>query len=229
MDASESGKKPAANLRRQKKRAEYRKNIRRQTERARRNMRYSMFLVAVFVVFFSVRIVQLLYGISITEHRKYTEMAANTHTERYPLYSTRGNIVAADGTELAISTYTYTIGLTPGVFGPSRNSEWTQAEVEEEFCRILELDLLEFRKSLLENEDRAYLLVRRSIDGETNEKLTQFLTEASVSGVRRDANQARYYPQGELASQLIGFANVRDNHLAGVTGIEAHYNTDLAR
>lgn len=228
MENSESGKGQSANPRRQKRRAEYRKNIRRQTERARRNMRYSMFLVAVFVVIFSVRIVQLLYGLSITDHRKYTEMAANTHTERYPVYSTRGNILAADGTELAISTYTYTVGLTPGVFGPSKSSNLTQAEVEEEFCRILELDVLQFRKDLLEYKDRAYIQVRRSISGELNDELTKFLTESSVSGVRRDANQARYYPQGELGSQIIGFANVRDDNLAGVTGIESYYNSELA-
>ncbi len=228
MDNREPKQVPNTLMRRQKRRAEYRKNIRRQTQRARRNMRYSMFLVVLFIVLFSAKVVQLLYGISVTEHRKYTEMAANTHTERYPVYSQRGDILDANGKQLAISTYTYTVGITPNVFGPRRASTWTKSEVEEEFCRILDLDLYKFRTDLIKNEKRAYMQVKRAITGTVNDELTAFLTEAAVGGVRRDANQARYYPQGDLAAHLIGFANVRDDNLAGVTGVEAYYDAQLA-
>lgn len=228
MDIRESEQTPNVNLRRQKRRAEYVRNIRKQTERSRRNMRYGMFLVVLFIVAFSARIVQMLYGITVTDHKMYTEMAANTHTSQYPVFSTRGNILDSDGKQLAISTYTYTIGITPKVFGPRKTSDLTQAEAEEEFCRILDVDLYSFRQSLIENEERAYIVVKRVISGEVNEKLKTFLSEGKISGVRSDSNQARYYPQGDLASQIIGFANKREDNLSGVTGVESYYNEELS-
>ncbi len=132
--------------RRKRLKQEYLHNIRRQTEQAGHNMRKGMSVVILLVLFLSVLIFRDLYQISIKEHRKYSELAANTHTVEYPVYSTRGNILDAAGKELAISTYTYTIGVTPSVFGPRRGAEMSDAEAEEGFCKILDVDLYEGKR-----------------------------------------------------------------------------------
>lgn len=208
--------------------SDFRRDIRKQTERARHNMQKGMFIVIAFVLALSVMIFRALYQIAITEHREYSELAANTHTVQYPVYPTRGNILDADGKDLAISTYTYTIGVTPSVFGPRRGAEMSDAEAEEGFCKILDVDVYNFRRQLKEKEKAAYMVVRRTISAETNDKLTKFLRENRISGVRQDANQARYYPQNDLASTVIGFANKAEGSLNGVIGIEAYYNQELA-
>lgn len=203
-------------------------NIRRQTERAKRNMRKGMLLVILLVAALSLQITRLLYGIAITDHRKYTEMAANTHTVQYPVYAARGNILDAEGKALAISTYTYAIGVTPSVFGPPRDGEITQSEAEERFCKILDLDVYNFRMDLKKYKDEAYIVLRRSITAEQNKVLTDFLEKYHIGGVRQDANQARYYPQGDLASTIVGFASKRDEALTGIIGVEAYYDDELA-
>lgn len=213
--------------RRQIKR-DYVRNIRSQTEQARRNMRKGMAVVVLAVLFFSGKIFLSLYQLAVKDHRYYSELAANTHTVQYPYYAARGNIVDAEGKELAISTYTYTIGITPSVFGPRRGSELSEAEAEEQFCRILDLDVYEFRKTLKEEKDAAYVPLGRTITAEQNDELTDFLNKNSIGGVSQDANQARYYPQKDLASSIIGFANKSEGALAGVTGIEAYYNNELS-
>jgi cell division protein FtsL len=116
--------------------------IRRQTRRAKYGLRKSFMLVIIGVLAFSVAITASLYKITVKDHKKYSEMAANTHTARYPIYPARGNIRSADGKDLAISTFTYTVGVTPGIFGPSKNSDYTQAQVEEKVAKILDIDLL---------------------------------------------------------------------------------------
>ena len=209
-------------------REDYVSNIRRQTERAKYRMRKGLMLVVLGVIVLSIAITYLFYGITIRDHRMYSELAANTQTIRYPIYPARGNIYSADGKNLAISTFTYTIGITPEVFRPSSSSSYTQAEVEEEFARILEIDLYSFREALAENKDATYYSVKQNISSEKNDELTAFLREARVNGVRQDANQARYYPQGDLASTIVGFAQKRDANISGVLGLESYYNTTLS-
>jgi stage V sporulation protein D (sporulation-specific penicillin-binding protein) len=208
-------------------REEYVDRIRRQTRRAKYGLRKSFMLVIIGVLAFSVAITASLYKITVKDHKKYSEMAANTHTARYPIYPARGNIRSADGKDLAISTFTYTVGVTPGIFGPSKNSDYTQAQVEEKVAKILDIDLLKFRQDLKENEDAAYMVVKKEITAEKNDELNAFLDEAKVYGMRQDANQARYYPQGDLASTIVGFANKRDKNIEGVIGIESYYNSLL--
>lgn len=218
-----------ANKRRSPKvsREDYISNIRRQTERAKFRMRKGLMIVVLGVIAMSVAIIYSFYGITVRDHKKYTEMAANTHTIKYPVYPSRGTISSADGKNLAISTFTYTVGITPEVFGPRKGSTFSKAEVEEEVARILNLDVYAFRETLVEKKDAKYVSLKRSISAEKNEELSTFLAEAKVSGIRQDANQARFYPQGDLASTIVGFTSQRDKSISGVLGVEAYYDSLL--
>lgn len=193
-------------------------------------MRIGMSFVFLGVLIISVLIVRSLYTIAVVRHREYSEMAANTHTVQHPVYAARGNIVDSEGKSLAISTYTYTIGVTPKVFGPPKNrsTEAERAKAEADFCALLGVDLKWFQEKMKANEKAAYMTVKKNIPAELNDKLSVLIKEQNIRGVARDANQARYYPQNELAGTLVGFANKQDQNLAGVIGVEAYYNKELA-
>ena len=208
-------------------RSQYKENIRELTGKSRRSMRYSLIVIWLLLAALLFRSLYLLFDISINKNKEYTQLAASTHTEQYTVYPDRGNIYAANGSEVAISTYTYTIGLTPSVFG-SRSSKYDDRDIEAEFAKILDIDLQSFRNKLKENKDASYMLVKRNIDPDMNDKLTEFIEEKRVSGVTQDPNQSRFYPLDDFASSTIGFANKTDQALAGVSGIEQYYNDLLA-
>lgn len=209
-------------------RQEYVRNIREITGQSRKNMRWQTALIWLVLVGFILAIVVSLYQISVIEHKDYSELAARTHARQTNIYPDRGNIYGSNGEELAVSTYTYTIGVSPQVYGPSRASSYTQEEVEAGMAEILDIDLARFQENLETNAEAAYMVVKRNISPDMNDELKEFMSEARVSGVTIDANQARYYPKGDYASNIIGFANKTDQTLSGVSGIELSYNELLS-
>ncbi len=209
-------------------RSEFRKNIREITGQSRKNMKIQTILIWVILILLVIRTLVLFFNLAILNNKKYTELAASTHSEQYKIYPERGNIYAANGTEVAVSTFTYTVGVTPKVFGPNRFSEYSDDEVINQISEILEIDSKQFKQRLKDNEDAAYMVVKKNINPDMNDKLKAFINKARVTGIRQDANQARYYPMGDFASSIIGFANKQDQQLSGVSGIELAYNDILS-
>lgn len=209
-------------------RSEFRKNIREITGQSRKNMKIQTVLIWIILILLVIRTLVLFFDLAILNNKKYTELAASTHSEQYKIYPERGNIYAANGTELAVSTFTYTVGVTPKVFGASRFSDYSDEEIITQISEILEIDANQFKQRLKENEEAAYMVVKKNINPDTNDKLNAFIDKAKVTGIRQDANQARYYPMGDFASAILGFANKQDQQLSGVSGIELAYNDILS-
>ncbi len=209
-------------------RTQFSKNIREITGESRQRMKWQTVVIWIIMAIFLVLILLNLYNLTVVEYKNYTELAARTHTRQANHYPDRGNIYAANGTELAVSTYTYTIGVSPDVFGPRDNSAYTKDEVIDGMAQILEIDADSFRDNLEANAEAVYMVVKRNIDPAMNDALNEFIAEARISGVATDANQARYYPGGSFASNVLGFANKTDQQLAGVSGIELSYNDLLS-
>ena len=209
-------------------RSEYRKNIRELTGEKRRNMRWQVLFILLPLFILIVRVIYLFFNIAIVDNKKYTEIAAHTHTEQYKEYPRRGNIYSVNGTEIAVSTYTYNVGVSPKVFNPGRRSEYTKEDIIKGIAGILELDSEKFADLLAEYKDSAYFVLKNNVTPEVNDILKAYIEEARVVGIRQDANPARYYPLKDFASSLIGFANKQDQELSGISGVELKYNRLLS-
>jgi cell division protein FtsI (penicillin-binding protein 3) len=130
----------------------------------------------------------------------------------------RGVIYDRDGEPLAFNTIEYEIGVSPNLIVDSR-----KIEVARQLAVILQRDELELLNQL--ETDSSWQLIARPV----NAQIGQQIADLNLFGVIINPMSKRYYPQGTLASQLIGFV-IPDNNdtTRGAMGVEGYYNQALA-
>ena len=197
---------------------------------------FLIFLVFVFVLFIQLSYLSLsptIYGINMDE------FALNRNTISGILPASRGNIYDSSGTILAqnVSSYTVIAYLDESRTGNSKaplhvvDKETTAKKLSE----VLGKD----------EDDLLYLLKTFSEQGKYQVELAHGITEMNkeaienlnLPGIDFVENYKRYYPNGDFASYVIGYAKTNENvetdedgytkvtyEIDGELGIEAKYN-----
>lgn len=168
--------------------------------------------LSVFLLTSTVRLVDL----QVLEHAHWRERAEQVQVRQLIQTQPRGSIVDRHGRRLAFDVRATSIALD--------NVHMTKPELLE--------DLIEKHLGLSEREaeDRIYrpsyfTWVARKVDPETAEALRADADAQDVNGLLFMDEWRRAYPQGALASNVIGFAGV-DNE--GLEGIELAYDERLS-
>jgi cell division protein FtsI (penicillin-binding protein 3) len=130
----------------------------------------------------------------------------------------RGIIYDRDGQPLAFNVIEYGIGISPNLVTQSE-----RVEVSRQLAVILGIDEFEILQKL--QSDSQWVLLARPVSAEVGQRIA----DEDITGITIDPINRRYYPQGTLASQLIGFV-ISDNNdtTRGAMGVEAYYNQVLA-
>ena len=137
---------------------------------------------------------------------EYRSDALDQQTETVAIPGVRGTIFDRTGHELALSEDAASVFATPyQVRNPARAAP--------RLARILDADQNEILE-LLSDRESGFAYLARKVDLPTAEKVT----ELGIPGIGLVPDSRRIYPEGELASQVIGAVGV-DNQ--GLTGLEA--------
>lgn len=125
----------------------------------------------------------------------------------------RGDIVDRHGEPFAVSTPVNTIWVNPQV----------AVEHLDEFnsvARLLSQDAISLKQKIRRNESREFLYLKRHASPE----LADEVMALKVPGIALQNEYRRYYPSGEVAAHVIGFADIDDN---GQEGVELAYDSWL--
>lgn len=136
----------------------------------------------------------------------------------------RGTIFDRNGNVLAISEEIYNVVMDCYVINhkDEKNLEKVIKALTE---NISELTEDEVRTMLKEYPDRRYGVIRKGLNLDEVKSLEALLdSDNTINGLWLEKDYKRSYPQGEMASSLIGFT-VTGN--AGTVGIEGEYNDTL--
>ncbi len=175
------------------------------------NRKRIYFLFILFFIAFSL-ISYRLVSIQYLDASKYQGYAQFQHTDEFKLYSKRGKIFDRNGTELAISLIEKTIYANPReVLDPSY-----QAEVLSTILGIKKEEL----ELKLGDKELGFVYLKRKIAAEEAEEVAKL----GLHGIYIQDETKRYYPQNELAAQVVGFTGTDDN---GLYGIEIQYENIL--
>ena len=175
------------------------------------NRKRIYFLFILFFIAFSL-ISYRLVSIQYLDASKYQSYAQFQHTDEFKLYSKRGEILDRNGTELAISLIEKTVYANPKeVLDPSY-----LAEVLSGLLNTSKEEL----ESKLGDKELGFVYLKRKIAAEEAEKVARL----DLGGIYIQDETKRYYPQEELAAQIIGFTGTDDN---GLYGIEIQYESIL--
>ncbi|MFH1547268.1 MAG: penicillin-binding protein 2 [bacterium] len=186
------------------------------------SVRYFLISIVIFSFFVLGLLVQM-YRWQVAGHEGFVEMAEVLHISDERLPSSRGTIYAADGSVLAVDEPVW------GVY-----ASLSTDEVEREFfsaqrdqfiltvCDILDLEEEEIDKGL--KEDFRYVLLKHGVSPEDKKALE----DSEIFGLYYEEEERRIYPDGTLASHVLGFVGKdEDANDIGMYGLEGYYSGDL--
>ncbi|MDD4460754.1 MAG: penicillin-binding transpeptidase domain-containing protein [Eubacteriales bacterium] len=196
--------------------------VRLQRRKSRTGRRVTVAVLSLVMLFFAGYLVHQLYQIQIVNHGVYADRAASQLYKKIAEQPQRGRILDRNGIELAGTTYVYRIGVTPKDVR-SISGTVTSDQIAQRVADILELDRNDV-KAALAQEDETYIPLASDVSRPQADLLNEYKSEHQIGGIRIDAEPKRYYTNGQLASQVIGFTRHGDENLTGQLGIELYYN-----
>jgi cell division protein FtsI (penicillin-binding protein 3)/stage V sporulation protein D (sporulation-specific penicillin-binding protein) len=169
-------------------------------------------LAAAFVVLLAATFARAVW-IQAVKGPEYAEMAARQQRETVVVPAGRGAILDHDGKPLALGKQSITVYANPRQVDRPR-------ELALAAGHVLGADP-ETLYPLLTDRSRGFVYVARKVDPEKAERLER----REFAGVGFYPEELRFYPQGPVASQVLGYAGL-DNK--GLEGLERAYEEVLA-
>ena len=161
-------------------------------------------LLLIFVLF-------RLLDLQVLNNRNFTKLADSQHLLKLTLYPQRGIIYDCNHKVLALSLKVFSVYADPRLI---EDKEGTAALL----AQTLDLDEDWVLKRI--DRDRAFVWIKRWLP----ENEARGIRELSLPGVDLINENKRYYPNGELAAHVIGFAGMDER---GLDGVELVYNEYL--
>ena len=122
-----------------------------------------------------------------------------------PVAASRGDILDRNGNKLAVSITADSIAVSP----PEIKAD-EQEEVAKFLSETLELDYDTVMKKV--SSGRSFEWIKRKVDFATSEKIQ----EKDFKGVSIIQETQRFYPEGQLAANVLGFAGIDNQGLDGI-------------
>ena len=170
-------------------------------------------IILILAIIFALR----LFYLQIIRHDYYVAQAQQEQVKRERLPATRGEIYAMSGdspVKIAMNETVYTVFVDPAVI---KDPE----EVIETLKKIAGGNVRDgFEKMVKQKESRYQVVAHRLTRTQANK-----IKEEKLSGIGFHAVSQRVYPEGRLASQVLGFVNAEG---VGNYGVEGYLNKRLA-
>lgn len=208
-------------------------------KKKRLNVSYLLFLIfflCLFLLYIRFAFLSLATNIDGINIRNF---AANRNTVKKTIRAKRGNIYDVEGNVLALNVSSYTL---------VASLEKSKVYNGENYVKDIETTASKLAEAL--NAPEEYILKQLQKDayqvelGNYGSGLTELkkdeILALGLPGISFTESQKRYYPNGDFASYIIGYAKNRDveeyddddikkvsNEIVGELGIEAYYNSKL--
>lgn len=147
-----------------------------------------------------------------------TEFLQQQGEKRYevtqPLYASRGKILDRNGVVLAASIPARAIGFTP------KHAKTLSDDRLKKLAELLDMPEADL-KTKIDPEKKTFIYLKRQVPIE----IAQQIQKMRVPGISLHRDNRRYYPEGEVAGNIVGL-NTLDDH--GQEGVELAFNDQLA-
>jgi cell division protein FtsI (penicillin-binding protein 3) len=161
-------------------------------------------LAAAFLILLAAALARSVW-LQVIRGPEYAAMALRQHRETVVVPAGRGTIVDRNGEPLALGKVATTIYANPRQVDDARNLTLAAS-------KVLDADPAELYP-LLTDRSRGFVYLERKADPRKAEKLEQL----DYAGLGFYPEELRFYPQGPVAAQILGYAGL-DN--VGLEGLE---------
>lgn len=194
---------------------------------SRNHSRGVIFTAGMVLLLFLIALVLRLFNTQIIDYTVNAKRAAGLQYKNEVRYPERGEIIDRSGNKLAVTTYVYTVGITPRDFRAANPKKMPPETLHEKVASLLDIPVETVTEAAAQT-DKSYVQLKKNLSRADYEKLKEFLSGYKVGGVAADTEMLRYYPQPDLAPQVIGFTYKEDRNIAGANGLESMYNKELS-
>ncbi len=154
---------------------------------------------------------------------EFKKKAYAQQTKSQIISSNRGTIYDKNGEILAVSVSVDTISINPDKIKYENGKNVDKELLAKGFSEIFGLDYEETLEKF--KSKSSVVVIARKVEADKVNQLKQWMSDNKITtGINIDEDFKRYYPNGTLASTLIGFCGT-DN--TGLTGIESRWNNTL--
>ena len=160
-------------------------------------------------------IILRLFFMQVVEYDEWTARAEAQQTMKTTIKAKRGEIYLMDGSEpkvVAMNETVWTVIVDPKI------SE--RSEVEKAIMDIVSDKVTADFDKVFKNPESRYAVVARDVE----RPAAKALAEREVTGIWLQESTKRTYPEGELASTVLGFVNAEGE---GQYGVEGAMNEEL--
>jgi len=177
-------------------------------------------LLAICGVAAFVALAARLYEVQIKSNGKYEARALDAQLSQTTLTASRGTIFDVNGKILAISAAVENVFISPYEIDRDKQNV---VLIARELSAILDVTY----ESILEKAAKTasqYQIIKLKVESEQADKVREFISENSLSGIYLEPASKRYYPNNNLASQVLGFVGTENK---GLDGLEQRYDEYL--
>lgn len=203
------------------------------------SFRHRVLVAGAFVLVCFVLLIGRFYYLQVVRHDYYHTRAEDNRITLLPVVPSRGDILDRNGIVLARNFAAYTLEITPSKVDDLERTIDALGEI----VPIEPKDRKRFHKLMEESRNFESVPIRTRL---TDEEVARFVAQRyRFPGVEVQARLFRDYPQGEVASHVLGYigrinerdqqrieeedrsANYRGTESIGKSGLEASYETQL--
>ena len=161
-----------------------------------------------------------LYNLMVRDYDYYSGQALRNQTRTTRVTAHRGMIYDRNLNILACSQSVEDVYLDPHEL---KQSKADLTAISQRLGPLLNKDPRWIAQQGADTTKR-YKKIGDRINEETAAQIREYINDNHISGIHLEPNTKRFYPQKELAAQVIGFTNASNT---GVEGVEAAYNSFL--
>jgi cell division protein FtsI (penicillin-binding protein 3) len=148
------------------------------------------------------------FQLQVLQGERLKRLGERQHLKEWIVLPKRGAVMDRAGEPLALSLEAQSVYARPHrIHDPG--------SVSRALAKILNLDVVEVKQKM--TSDKSFVWIKRQIGPQEAAQIQAL----SIAGIGMFYEPNRYYPQGQLAGQVIGFVG-RDSE--GLEGLELHYN-----
>jgi cell division protein FtsI/penicillin-binding protein 2 len=175
-----------------------------------------MSVIAVWMILIGVR----LFNLQIISHKNYKALAENQHGTDLVITPTRGEIYLSpqgNNPPLLVAT-----NLSKNMVYAIPQNVLDKKQAAAKLAPLLEMTAAEIQAKFAQSQ--SYVPLKKQLSDDVSAKIKAL----KLSGIYLEAQDIRFYPENNLASQVLGFVGFRGNDRVGQYGIEGKYEKSLA-
>ncbi|HEX9502714.1 MAG TPA: penicillin-binding protein 2 [Patescibacteria group bacterium] len=178
-----------------------------------------IFLLLSFITLFIIFITIRLFNLQILSHAYYKNQANNQHGSSLSIAPNRGEIylTTTSGNHVLVAT-----NVSKNMVFAVPKEITDKKSIADKLAKLLEMDAAEIAGKISGNG--SFVVIKKQLD----DNIAKKLASQKLKGIYLQEQDVRFYPEKDLASQVIGFLGFNGNQRAGQYGVEGKYEKNLA-